>query len=258
MTTNPQQVRGGGSAAPPVRSRAHNRLWFLDFYGSAIGKKAVMAITGIYLLGFVLLHMIGNIKLYEGAATMDGYASWLRHIGSPFLPTSGFLDIVRAGLVIAFVFHIHAAVTLTRMNVQSGGSKPNRYAGGRTYLAADYAARTMRWSGIIVGAFILFHLFDLTWGQANPDFVRGSAYANAVYSMQRWPIATIYIVANLLLGIHIFHGAWSLFQSLGWNPNRFVQWRRWFAAIFAFVIVAGNVSFPIAIVTGVVSIGGVR
>jgi succinate dehydrogenase / fumarate reductase cytochrome b subunit len=253
MTTKPQQVRGGGSAAPPVRARPHHSLWFLDFYASAIGKKAVMAVTGIYLLGFVLLHMIGNIKLYEGPDTMDAYASWLRHIGSPFLPTSGFLDIVRAGLIIAFAFHIHAAVTLTRMNRQSGGSKLNRYQGGRTYLAADYAARTMRWSGIIVGAFVLFHLFDLTWGQANPDFVRGAAYYNVVHSMQRWPIATIYIIANLLLGIHIFHGAWSLFQSLGWNPNRFVQWRRWFAVIFAFVIVAGNVSFPIAVLTRVVS-----
>jgi succinate dehydrogenase / fumarate reductase cytochrome b subunit len=252
MTTKPQQVRGGGSAAPPVRARAHRGLWFLEFYSSAIGKKAVMAVSGIILLLYVLLHMIGNLKLYLGAEHMDAYASWLRHIGSPFLPTSGFLDIVRAILIIAFVFHIHAAVTLTRMNVQSG-SKPNRYQGGRKYLAADYAARTMRWSGIIVGAFVLFHLFDLTWGQANPEFVRGAAYHNVIESFQRWPIATIYIVANLLLGIHIFHGAWSLFQSLGWNPERFVQWRRWFAVIFAFVIVAGNVSFPIAVLTGVVS-----
>lgn len=248
MTTKPTPVRG--DTARPVRSHVRRHLWFLDFYGSAIGKKAVMAISGIYLLGFVLFHMIGNIKLYEGPDVMDGYAHWLRHIGSPFLPTSGFLDIVRALLILAFIFHIHAAVTLTRMNQQS---RPTRYQGGRTYLAADYAARTMRWSGVIVGFFILFHLFDLTWGQANPDFVRGAAYFNVVHSMQRWPIATIYIIANLLLGIHIFHGAWSLFQSLGWNPNRFVNWRRWFAVIFAFVIVAGNVSFPIAVLTRVVS-----
>lgn len=249
MTTKPQKVSGGSRAALPVRGRPGHHLWLLDFYATAIGKKAVMAVTGIGLLSFVLLHMIGNLKLYLGEAHMDGYASWLRHIGQPLLPESGFLDILRALLIIAFVLHIHAAVTLTRMNRQS---RATRYQGGRRYLAADYAARTMRWSGIIVGAFVLFHLFDLTWGQANPDFVRGSAYDNLVFSFQRWPIATFYIIANLLLGIHIFHGAWSLFQSLGWNPDRFLNWRRWFAVIFAFVIVAGNVSFPIAVLTGVV------
>ncbi len=154
-----------GSAArgpKPLRPRrVRPRFWLLDFYGSAIGKKAVMAVTGILLLGFVLAHMLGNLHLYESAEKMNHYGEYLREIGTPILPRSGALWIMRAGLIVAFVLHIHAAATLTIMNRQS---RPVGYKGGRDYIAANYAARTMRWSGIIVGLYLLFHLADLTWG----------------------------------------------------------------------------------------------
>jgi succinate dehydrogenase / fumarate reductase cytochrome b subunit len=110
----------------------------------------------------------------------------------------------------------------------------------------------MRWTGIIVGLFIIFHLADLTWGTLNGDFVRGDPYNNLVYSMQRLPIAILYVVANVALAIHIFHGAWSLFQSLGLNNPRFNQWRRRFAQGFAAVILVGNVSFPVLVTAGVI------
>ncbi|MGE5595093.1 MAG: succinate dehydrogenase cytochrome b subunit [Hyphomicrobiales bacterium] len=232
-----------------MRTKPRPHAWLLEFYRSALGKKAVMAVTGIFLLGFVLVHMLGNLKIYTGEEHLNAYGEYLRDIGEPILPHTGFLWILRTVLIIAFALHIHAAVSLTMMNRRA---RPVGYKGGRNYVAANYAARTMRWSGVIVGAFIVFHLMDLTWGNANPDFVRGEPYHNLVESFQRTPVAIVYIIANILLGIHIFHGAWSLFQSLGWNNPRFNPWRRGFAVIFAAVIVIGNVSFPLAVMTGIV------
>jgi succinate dehydrogenase / fumarate reductase cytochrome b subunit len=243
----------GSRGAQPLRQRrVRPRFWLLDFYGSAIGKKAVMAVTGIMLLGFVLAHMLGNLHMYQDAAHMNHYGEYLRTIGEPILPHTGFLWILRGGLIIAFILHIHSAFGLTVMNRQS---RKVGYKGGREYTAANYAARTMRWSGVIVGLFILFHLMDLTWGTspaATDAFTRGEPYQNLVESFQRTPVAIVYIIANLLLGVHIYHGAWSLFQSLGWANPRFNHWRRMFAIGFAAIIVIGNVSFPVAVMTGIV------
>jgi succinate dehydrogenase / fumarate reductase cytochrome b subunit len=111
----------------------------------------------------------------------------------------------------------------------------------------------MRWSGIIVLLFIAYHLAQLTFGFAHPDFIRGDVYHNMITGFQSWPVAIFYVVAMLALGLHIYHGAWSMFQSLGANHPTFNLWRRWFAITFAAVIVVGNISFPILIVTGVVS-----
>ncbi len=240
----------GSRGAKPLRQRrVRPRFWLLDFYGSAIGKKSVMAVTGIMLLGFVLAHMLGNLHMYQSADKMNHYGEYLRTIGEPILPRSGFLWILRSGLILAFVLHIHSAATLTLLNRQS---RQVGYKGGRSYVAADYAARTMRWSGVIVGAYLIFHLMDLTWGVGGADYTRGEPYQNLVASFQREPVAIVYIIANLLLGIHIYHGAWSLFQSLGWANPRFNDWRRLFSIAFAAVIVIGNVSFPIAVMTGLV------
>jgi succinate dehydrogenase / fumarate reductase cytochrome b subunit len=107
----------------------------------------------------------------------------------------------------------------------------------------------MRWTGVIVLLFVVFHLLDLTWGPANPDFVAGDPYRNIVASFERVPVALAYVVANLALGLHLYHGAWSLFQSMGWVR----PWRRQFAIVFTALVVAGNVSFPFAVLTGVVS-----
>jgi succinate dehydrogenase / fumarate reductase cytochrome b subunit len=128
-------------------------------------------------------------------------------------------------------------------------ARPEAYRSRRDYVAASFASRTMRWTGIIVALFVVFHLLDLTWGTANPDFHAGDPYHNVVASFQRWPVASAYIVANLALATHLYHGAASLFQSLG----RLFRRRRTFAIAFAAVVAAGNVSFPIAVLTGVVS-----
>lgn len=225
------------------------RLWLLDLYRTALGKKYVMAVTGVIWMGYVLAHMVGNLKVYVGADDLNHYAEWLRTIGTPALPRTVLLWIMRTVLIGAIALHIHAAFALTRMNRRS---RPEQYAAGQDYVAANYASRTMRWSGVLIGLFILFHLLDLTWGTANPEFVRGEVYDNLVASFERVPVAIVYIVANVALGFHLYHGGWSLFQTMGWNHPRFNLWRRWFAGAFAAVVVVGNVSFPIAVLTGVV------
>jgi succinate dehydrogenase / fumarate reductase cytochrome b subunit len=215
-----------------------------------VGKKWVMAVSGIMLLGFVAAHMVGNLKVFLGESHLNTYAEWLRTLGEPALPRTVLLWGMRLGLIAAFALHIISAYQLTMMNRRA---RPVKYQAPRDYVAANFASRTMRWTGIIVALFILFHLADLTWGSANPKFVRGDPYNNLFNSFERVPVAVFYILANIALAFHIFHGAWSMFQSLGWNNPRFNSWRRSFAIAFALVIGIGNVSMPLLIVTGVVT-----
>jgi succinate dehydrogenase / fumarate reductase cytochrome b subunit len=131
-------------------------------------------------------------------------------------------------------------------------ARPERYKSPRDYIAADFASRTMRWTGVIVALYVIFHLMDLTWGTANPEFVRGDPYNNLVYSMERVPVAIVYILATIALAFHLYHGAWSLFQSLGINNPKYNRARRTFAQVFAGIILVGNLSFPIAVQLGLV------
>ena len=238
--------RSTGAPIPPKRP-SHP---VLRFWHSAVGKKWVMAVSGIMLLGFVFAHMIGNLKVYLGKTSINVYGEWLRTLGEHALPRTVLLWGIRIGLIAAFVLHIVAAAQLTRMNQKA---RPVRYQSHRDYVAANFASRTMRWTGIIIALFLIFHLMDLTWGNANPSFVRGDPYDNMIDSFQRVPVAIAYIVANIALAIHIFHGAWSMFQSLGLNNPRWNHARRTFAAAFAIIIGIGNVSMPLLIVTGVVT-----
>ncbi|MCB2223962.1 MAG: succinate dehydrogenase cytochrome b subunit [Actinobacteria bacterium] len=233
---------------PTVKRR---RLWFLEFYRSAVGKKWVMAVTGIILIGYLLAHMVGNLKMYLGPESINAYGESLRDLGGHLVPRTHLLWIMRIGLVAATALHLHAAITLTFLNWRS---RPARYD-ERHYAAANYASRTMIYGGVIVAAFVVFHLMDLTWGSGGAEFARGLPYENIVHSFERLPVALFYIVANLLLGVHLYHGAWSMFQSIGLNHPRFNQWRRWFAYGIAAVITIGNVSFPIAVQAGIVHLG---
>lgn len=242
-----------------LKTPKQHRTFFGEFYGTDVGKKWVMAVTGIIFLSYVTVHMIGNLKIYLGTDAagiyhLDEYAEWLRSILQPFLPHTVFLWLFRIVVATALGFHLHAAYSLTVTNWKARGwtSKPVRYRTPREYLVADYASRTMRWSGVIILLFIIWHLLDLTFGTVNPEFVSGEVYHNVIATFSRWPVALFYIIANILLGFHIFHGAWSLFQSLGWNNTRFNPWRRWFATALALLIVVGNVSIPLAVMTHVV------
>jgi succinate dehydrogenase / fumarate reductase, cytochrome b subunit len=217
-----------------------------SLYSTAVGKKYVMAVSGMVLMVYVVAHMIGNLKLFFGAESLNAYSHWLREVGEPALPREWLLWGVRIVLLGALFAHLWAAYTLTMINRRA---RPSAYRSKRDYVAADFASRTMRWTGIIVLLFVIFHLFDLTWGPANPDFVSGDPYRNIVASFERIPVAIVYIVANLALGVHLYHGAWSLFQSMGWVR----PWRRQFAIAFTAIVVLGNVSFPLSVVFGVVN-----
>ena len=217
-------------------------------YDTAVGKKAAMAITGIILFGFVVLHMLGNLKLYEGPEKLNAYAEWLREVGTPALPRTGLLWIVRLLLLSAVAVHIVAAAQLTWSNVRA---RPIRYAKYQT-VATNYAARTMRWSGVVVLLFVVYHLLHFTWGTAHVDFRPGDVYHNVVAGFSSTWVSAVYIAAQLALGLHLYHGLWSLFQSLGWSHPSYNHWRRSFAIGSAVVITSGNVSFPIAVLTGVV------
>ncbi|MFY9823773.1 MAG: succinate dehydrogenase cytochrome b subunit [Thermoanaerobaculia bacterium] len=239
--------------------------WFTDLYRSAVGKKAVMAVTGIILFGFVLGHMIGNLKLYEpglycaslnaaGACStqevpyLDAYGAFLRQVGVPALPASGALWIVRVVLLVAVLLHIWAAWQVTRL---SQAARPVDYA-SRPKRHTGYASRTMRWGGIIILLFVIYHLLDFTAGTLNPGFQEGAVRRNMLASFSVWYVALFYVVAQVALGFHLYHGLWSLFQSLGWNSPRFNKWRNTFAHAFAWIITVGNVSFPVAVFFGLV------
>jgi len=156
--------------------------------------------------------------------------------------------VMRLGLIVMFGLHIHSAWSLSRMSRKADSA----YAGSRNYTAANFASRTMRWTGPIILLYVFFHLADLTWGWVDDDWVRGDVYNNVYSSMSAIPIALIYIAANVALAIHIFHGAWSMFQSLGINNPKYNALRKGIAQGLAAMILLGNLSFPRAVQFGLI------
>jgi len=222
-----------------------------NLYGSTLGKKAVMASTGILLCGFVLAHLLGNLKIYQGSEKFNAYAEGLRIVGAPFFGHGQVLWLARLALLAAAVLHVHSAWALTLVN---RGARPVDYA-RRDAVAASYAARTMRWSGVLLLLFVLYHLAHFTWGfaWAHPDFVTGDVYHNVIAGFRVWWVAAFYLAAQVALGLHLDHGIWSLFQSLGWSGPISNRWRRPLARGFALLVTVGNVSFPLAVLGGVLS-----
>jgi len=215
-----------------------------------------MAITGIGLLLYVLAHMIGNLKVFLGTNALgeyeiDLYGEALRNLGGHLVPEESILWLFRIGLFAAFVIHIGASAALTKRNWEARGS--DRYDAQRHYAAANYASRTMRWGGTIILLFLLFHIADLTLGWTNPDFEEGAVYNNIVTSLSNPVVAITYLVAQAALALHIYHGGWSLFQSLGIVNPKYKAFRKYFAVGFAALIFVGNCAIIIGVWTGVVS-----
>ena len=211
------------------------------FFSSTLGKKWLMAVTGLILFGFVVGHMLGNLQIYLGQERLDHYAELLQ-ANKPFLWA------FRSVLLFSVSVHIWAAVVIWLRN---RSARPVKY---RMFQppGLDYAARTMVWSGPIVALFIVYHLLDFTVGTANPDFIKGEVYHNVIASFSNPVIALVYVAANLLLAFHLYHGLWSLFQTFGWDHPRFGWIRRAVAIFFSVLIGAGNISIPLAVLTGVV------
>jgi succinate dehydrogenase / fumarate reductase cytochrome b subunit len=249
--------RGPVSGTAVARASRKRKPFLVDLYGTALGKKYVMAITGIGLMGFVVFHMIGNLKMYMGASDLNHYAHFLEKLLYPILPEKVMLWILRGGLITMVLLHIHAAYTLTLLNRRA---RPVKYQSERDYQVASFASRSMRLTGIVVLLFIVWHLLDLTFGAGSVNSYVGTkdaeglkdVYGAVVFSLDRLPVAIFYVLANIMLGIHLFHGVWSLFQSLGWNNPKFNKWRRGLASGISTIVVVGNVSFPIAVLAGIV------
>ncbi len=240
---------GTDHSVPPIRRRGAQLPWPLNLYQTAIGKKYVMAITGIALLGFVVVHMIGNLHIYEGPAQVYHYGEALRDLGGHLVPRTLLLWVMRVGLIVMFALHIHSAWSLSRMSIKADSA----YASKRDYIAVNFASRTMRWTGPIILLYLFFHLADLTWGWwLGDEYVRGDIYHNVNESFSSVPVAIIYIAANVVLAVHIYHGAWSMFQTLGINNPAYNNMRRSFATGIAGLILVGNLSFPIAVQTGLI------
>jgi succinate dehydrogenase / fumarate reductase cytochrome b subunit len=213
------------------------------FYQATIGKKVVMAVTGVILFGFIVGHLIGNLQVYAGRETLDAYGAFLHH------STHGLIWVFRVVLLVSVLAHIVASIQLTVTKMQA---RPIAYV-KTDYSHSSYASRTMMWSGPIIAAFVIFHLMDLTWGNVNPSFQEGHVYDNLIASFSRWPVSIAYIIALTLLCIHLYHGIYSMFQSLGVAHPKYTPAIQRFAKIAAFLIWAGYVSIPVAVLAKVVS-----
>jgi len=216
--------------------------------GSLVGKKVVMAATGVILLGFVLGHMAGNLKVFQGPEHFNAYAEGLRTVGAPFFGRGQLLWVARIILLAAVGLHIWAAWAVTRA---SWAARPEAYK-RLDLIETTWAARTMRWGGVLIIAYVVYHLLDLTFGKANPGFVPGDVYHNLVASFQRAPVALAYIAAMLVLAFHMYHGIYSAFQTLGLNHPKYNRWRRGFAGLYTLVVTLGFIAVPVAVLAGVV------
>jgi succinate dehydrogenase / fumarate reductase cytochrome b subunit len=220
----------------------------MTFYRSSIGKKAIMAVSGVVLLGYVVLHMIGNLKLYQGPEKINAYARFLREVGAPLFGHAEVLWMFRIVLLVSVSAHIVTAIQLAREN---RAARPVSYR-VKDHVATSYAARTMIWSGPLLAAFVLYHIMHLTTGWAHPSFRPDDVYHNLVSGFRVWYVSLLYIVAMVGLGYHMIHGIWSLFQSLGLNNTRYDAAIRRLAALITAAAVIGNISFPVSVLLGFV------
>ena len=224
-------------AAAPPDNRAPG------FWASTVGKKIVMAVTGAILFLFVIGHLLGNLQVFEGPAKLNAYGAFLHSIGEVLWP-------VRVVLLIAVALHIIATVQLA---LRKKRARPIGYS-RKEAIASSYASRTMYWSGPIVLAFIIFHLLHLTAGYVHPGaaYIEGDVYHNVVSGFQVWWVSLSYIVAICLLGLHLRHGLWSMFQTVGIHqPQHTVRFKK-AAMVIALLITLGYISIPISVLLGLV------
>ena len=209
------------------------------FYESTVFKKAVMAVTGLILFAFVIGHLIGNLQIYEGPEKLNAYGRFLRI--EPVL-----LWAVRLGLLIAVVLHIAVTVQLALLKNKA---RPVGYV-KKNNSHSSYASRTMYWSGPIIALFVIYHILHLTLGVAQPGYIEGDVYHNVVAGFQNPLISGFYILAMILLCLHLYHGVYSMFQSLGASHPIYTPLLKKFAAVMAFAIAIGNISIPVSVLAG--------
>jgi succinate dehydrogenase / fumarate reductase cytochrome b subunit len=214
---------------------------------NSVFKKVVMAVSGIVMLLYLIAHVVGNLKVFAGRESFNSYSEWIRTVGEPAVPNQTVLTIVRIVLIVAVVAHFWAAVSLWR---QAKRARPQAYVTKKA-VAQSYASRTMRWGGVIVLLFIVWHILDLTTGTVNPD---GDAtpYDRLVASFSNPFSTAFYVIALILLGMHLRHGIWSATQTLGQSNKRRERTVNAFAIVFSTVLIAGFLLVPLSVLFGLV------
>ena len=215
---------------------------------SSVFKKIVMAVTGIIMVLFLIAHMIGNLHVFQGAESFNDYSEWLRRFGEPALPPRTFLTGLEVVLLISVIAHMWAAISLWR---QAKRARPQAYVTKKS-VAQSYASRTMRWGGVIVLLFIIWHILDLTVGAVNPDGANSTPYDRLVASFSNPFITAFYVLALILLGMHLRHGIWSVTQTLGQSNRRRERTVNAFALVFSTVLIAGFLIVPFSVLFGLV------
>jgi succinate dehydrogenase / fumarate reductase cytochrome b subunit len=217
------------------------------FYEAPIGKKVIMAITGVILFGYVVAHLLGNLQIFGDPQQINKYAAFLHNPAN-----AGLLWVARIALLVAVIMHIVASIQLWKLK---SDARPVAYV-KKDDAAASYASRTMMWSGPIVAAFVIFHVLHLTVGAVLPLQEIGpnepNVRANVIAGFLNPAVSAFYILAMILLCMHLYHGLWSMFQSLGFSHPRYTPRLKKGAAIFAILIAIGNCSIPIAVMAGLV------
>ncbi|WP_308121068.1 succinate dehydrogenase cytochrome b subunit [Paractinoplanes bogorensis] len=237
-TSTRKPAAGTPAKGKPVRRR------------SSVALKIFMAVTGLLLVGFLYVHMIGNLKIFFGEETFDHYAHWLRSIGTPLLPEAWYLYIQRGVLTVAVVGHIVAATILAR---RARLARPVKYA-HRPKVQGSYAARTMRWGGVIVLLFVIYHILDLTTLTLNPHGVHGEVYRNVAedFAPGRWYVTLFYTLSIVAVGLHLRHGLFSAARTLGQQSPRSAVVVRAAALVLSVTLVVGYLSVPFAVLVGLV------
>jgi succinate dehydrogenase / fumarate reductase cytochrome b subunit len=215
---------------------------------SSVAKKAVVAVTGLVMILYLIAHMIGNLKVFAGRESFNGYSEWIRTIGEPVVPAQTTLTIIRIVLLTVVVAHFWAVVSLWR---QAKRARPQQYV-ARKAVAQSYASRTMRWGGVIVGLFIVYHVLDLTMGVANPEGPGTTPYDRLVAGFSNPFITAVYVIALVLLGMHLRHGIWSATQTLGQSNKRREKTVNLFALAFSVVLIGGYLIVPFSVLFGLV------
>jgi succinate dehydrogenase / fumarate reductase, cytochrome b subunit len=215
---------------------------------SSVFKKAVMAVSGIILVLYLIAHMIGNLKAFTGRESFNHYSEWIRTIGEPAVPAQTTLWIIRVVLLAAVVAHIWAAVTLWR---QAKRARPQGYVTKKA-VAQSYASRTMRWGGVIIFFFVIYHILDLTTGTVNPDGGDTTPYDRLVAGFSNPFVTAFYVIALLLLGMHLRHGIWSATQTLGQSNRRRERTVNAFAIVFASLLTLGFLLVPFSVLFNII------
>src|ERR1700761_3630661 len=239
-------VRPGGNVTTQNIVANHRAL---AFWHTMIGKKVVVAATGVLFVAFVIAHMLGNLKIFSGPDQINAYSRFLREVGTPELAYGQLLWAVRIILLICVALHITAAVQLSRM---SQAARPVGYSVKRN-VETTFAARMMRWGGVLLVVFITFHLLHLTAGAIGfqpGQFKHLSVYQNVVAAFALWPVALFYVVALGALCLHLYHGIWSMLQTLGWSTSRNQKQLKTFARVIAIAVFAGFSSVPVSVWAG--------